>query len=79
MGATHVLHPSLCWINYCLPFFLLHLFLYNRYWLSGFSIFVVQLWNKNRFFYPIFLPAIPSKNFLQKYEKYSIHSAVLMI
>lgn len=29
-------------------------------------------------FYPIFLPAIPSKNFLQKYEKYSKPKAVLM-
>lgn len=33
---------------------LFHLFLYNRYWLSEFSIFVVQLWNKNRFFIPFF-------------------------
>lgn len=34
--------------------FSLDFFLYNRYWLSGFSIFVVQLWNKNRLFTPYF-------------------------
>ena len=33
-----------------LDYELLHFFLYNRYWLSGFSIFVVQLWNKIRDF-----------------------------
>ena len=33
---------------------LLHLFLYNRYWLSIAFRFVVQLWDKNRLFTPYF-------------------------
>ena len=34
---------------------------------------------QNRVVFPIIWPAISSKNFLQKYEKYSTHNAVIMI
>ena len=60
---THPVRKAIkngCWnlssTRFYLVYFseLLHLLLYNRYWLSGFSIFLVQLWNKNRFFIPYF-------------------------
>ena len=56
---------------------LLHFFLYNRYWLSGFSIFVVQLWNKIRDF-PHNLTGNTFKELSAKVRKYPTPDAVMM-
>ena len=60
-----------------LDYELLHFFLYNRYWLSGFSIFVVQLWNKIRDF-PHNLTGNTFKELSAKVRKYPTPDAVMM-
>ena len=54
-----------------------NLVLYNRYWLSGFSIFVVQLWNKIRDF-PHNLTGNTFKELSAKVRKYPTPDAVMM-
>ena len=60
-----------------LDYELLHFFLSNQYWLSGFSIFVVQLWNKIRDF-PHNLTGNTFKELSAKVRKYPTPDAVMM-
>ena len=83
---THPVRKAIkngCWnlssTRFYLVYFseLLHFFLYNRYWLSGFSIFVVQLWNKIRDF-PHNLTGNTFKELSAKVRKYPTPDAVMM-